>query len=425
MLQETPIEFRAAASPALLERGCVNVVGLDAIKQEAGQRWLRVRDGVYARMEALLRQKLGSTDFFARIDEVSYLVTMPSADREDVNVVCLRVAYELYSSFLGQCDIDHIRVSTADYAGENMLSITPLTTRHIVSLAEKAGIGELATPEIRKRVAAEAPAESDEAVTDENEVDRLLGPPEIPSLDVEHHYVPVWSTPNNVITTYICEVKSVHKNLGPRQAMTLDQLDCRGRTQVELSCLHAGVAQLARQQAQGNRFLLGVTVSFDVLGSPVGRMEFLSACRALPAKFRQYLDFTLTEVPPGVAQTRLNNLVNTLRPFARTVSATVAPGTRDYSAYFGIGLRTVGIDCSEVIEGPMSKDVVLSLIQAAKVMKLGSFLFNVRKLTMLYAAYEAGIQLVSGSALANPCAEPRGMTRLVPEDVIPRALLSA
>ncbi|MDE2631167.1 MAG: hypothetical protein KGM97_09275, partial [Alphaproteobacteria bacterium] len=135
-----------------MERGCVNVITLDALRQQAGSRWARIRDGVYARMEMLLRQKLGPTDFFARINENAYLVTMPSTDPEDVNVVCLRVAHDLYTSFLGQCDIGNIHVSTASDGGENTLALHPLPIERLAVLAEKAGIQDFSLPQHLRKI---------------------------------------------------------------------------------------------------------------------------------------------------------------------------------------------------------------------------------------------------------------------------------
>ena len=41
ILQPIPLELRSAATPQLLERGCVNVIGFDAIKDHAGARWAK------------------------------------------------------------------------------------------------------------------------------------------------------------------------------------------------------------------------------------------------------------------------------------------------------------------------------------------------------------------------------------------------
>ncbi|MGH9551698.1 MAG: hypothetical protein ACRD3W_20095, partial [Terriglobales bacterium] len=110
MLQPIPLELRSAATPQLLERGCVNVIGFDTVKEHAGARWAKLRESVVSRLEGMLRHSLGPTDFFAPLTDSSYLITMPSAEAQDVSVVCLRVAYELHRSLLGHCDLGQIQV---------------------------------------------------------------------------------------------------------------------------------------------------------------------------------------------------------------------------------------------------------------------------------------------------------------------------
>lgn len=409
MYHRTPIEFRAAASPALLQRGCVNVISLAPIIRKAGACWPRIRDGVCARLENLLRQKLGATDFFARLSEHSYLVTMPAADSEDVNVVCLRVAYDLYTSFLGQCRVGDIIVCDAFDAGKDLLLLMPLPPERIVLLADKAGIREFAPTGMEKpAVLSPRGGKAASPLLSENA-----------TLDLDYQYLPVWSPANAAITTYLCEAKAIKSSAMPQQWLSLNQLSGRERIKLELSCLFDSVSRLAKASQQGDRFLLGVTVSFNVVGSPAGRMEFLSALRALSAEYRQSLDFTLTEVPPGVAQTRLNNLVNTLRPFARSVSATLAPGTRDGDAYQGLGLRAIGLNMDEFQNGrELLPEDGLGLARMAKASKLGTFLYGVRNINELKIVRAAEIQQLSGPAIAAPCEEPRAMRRLTWQEVL-------
>ncbi|MDE2110526.1 MAG: hypothetical protein KGJ79_05245 [Alphaproteobacteria bacterium] len=369
-------------------------------------------------MEALLRQKLGSTDFFARIDDVTYLVTMPSTDPEDVNVICLRVAYDLYTDFLGQCDIGHINVYTASDGGDNALALHPLPAERIIALAERAGIHDFNLPS-GPRVAAiqSMPGSGERAVISPD--GSKLPTPKPSSLVVTHQFVPVWSVQNNAVTTYLCEPKSIMTAEAPQKLLTRAQLTPKEQIQVELSCLYTGVTRLADLIQKGACCLLGISVSFDVLGSPAGRMEFLSACRDLSQEYRQYLEFTIMDVPPGAAQTKLNNLTNTLRPFGRRVSATVAPGSRYFSAYQGIGLRAIGLSEQERPDQTgLRKEDIAILVAAAKTMKLSSFINTLRKLETLKNAHAANIQFLSGPAIAPPCDELKAMSRLTWKEVL-------
>src|SRR5450432_3168916 len=131
--------IKAASSPALLERGCVHVIGLEPLRDRAGPRWEKMRGSVYARLETILRQRLGPSDFFLPLDDVAYLVTMPGTEAEDAQITCLRITYDLYASYLGECSLDSICLYRAKEADGNAIGVERITTERLESLAERAG----------------------------------------------------------------------------------------------------------------------------------------------------------------------------------------------------------------------------------------------------------------------------------------------
>lgn len=411
MLYQASADLRAVVSPSLLATGCVNVVGLDALKNYLGTNWPQFRENVYARLEALFRAKLGPTDFFLRLDDTSYLVAMPSSDPEDVDVVCLRISYDLYMTTIGRCDLGHIQISSLSIGDADSINFELMPFERIIELADKAGIrsfnmpGDASPPETGT---IDFPADAPQPV----EAGR--------GLYVEHHFLPVWSAVNSAVTTYICAVKAAYMGAA-REPVPYVLLTPKERVQAKVSCLNAGIAQLKKKTQAADRFLLGIAVSFEVLASPTARMEFLSACRELPGDFRPYLNFVLTDVPLGVVQTRLTNMVNMLRPFSRSVDATVAPTTRVYSAYQGIGLRAIGFDLRAFTNtNILRQQDADQLVRNARYANLGTFLSSVSSIPVLDVAQAAGIQQICGSAVAPPCDEPSGMWRLTWDDLAAR-----
>lgn len=420
MLQKSSI-LKAAASPALLAKGCVNVVGFGALKEYAKDRWPRICEGIYARLETLLRNKLGPNDLFVRIGEIAYLVTMPTTDPEDVNAICLRVAFDLHASYLGQCSLDQIQVSTVANGDDDTLVLQHLPSARVVSLAKKMGIplqpprrGALPGDIANLSEPAARPFSIDNAQNGDQPANgsavQASG-----TVQVEHLFTQIWSAPNQAMTTYACEPKAIF--VPPRaNPVPITQLQPKERLQVEITAFKVGAAELIKAHTAGCRFLLAVPMSFDVLGSPAGRMECVSFCHSLSQTIRPYLIFTIYGTPPGVAQSRLANIVNYLRPFARSISATVSPETRSYQAlqaYQGIGLRAVGFNLSEFSpQSPLGQHDAELLSKFARQFNLGTFLFNVGSKTILKFALDAQIQSLSGSVIAPTCAEPNGVWRL-------------
>src|SRR5258706_14475007 len=103
VLQFDRPDLKAAASPELLKRGCVHVIGLEALRDKAGPLWEKIRAGIHSRLETILRQRLGPADFFVSLDDVFYLVTMPTANTEDAQVAWLGAPYALYTRYFRPC----------------------------------------------------------------------------------------------------------------------------------------------------------------------------------------------------------------------------------------------------------------------------------------------------------------------------------
>jgi len=387
------------------------------MKDEAGPHWPRVREGVYSRLEGVLRAKLGPNDLFFRLGETAYLITMPTTEAEDVNAICTRVAFDLYTSFLGYCDLASLQINAVTGVEDDTLSMKRLPLEQIVVLAEKVGIPKEAIAHAMAAMPARPPPKNAPLTSaighrHKNKHHNYFTPHAVPPPHADFHFMPIWSVPHAAVTTYACEPKAIFVE-GRPESVPMSQLSTEERIQVELAALHAGAEQLAKSWETGVRFLLAVPLSFDVLGTPWGRMEVLSACRGLLARHRAYLSFVLYDVPPGVAQTRLATMVTSLRPFGRSVIATISPTTRAYSAYQGIGLRGIAFNLREFsLHKPFGQNDAEQLAQFARRASMTSLLWDVRDREVLKFAQDAGIQNLSGPAVASPCDEPSGMLRL-------------
>lgn len=424
MLQRSAPILAAAASPSFLAKGCVNVIELDSLKLAAGERWGRIQDGVFARIEALLRAKLGPNDLFVRLADTAYLVTMPTTDAEDVSAICLSVAFELYKSFLGQCELSQIALNIALSGNDDTLTLKRVPLETIKVLAQKVGIEDQFGRPARSEELARLPGMPGyEAIPIGHRASMVHSSsggkiPVVAPPHVEHHFVPTWSVPNAAVTTYACEAKSV-LFAGRGQPVPLKQLSIQERHVVEMMVFHAGIAQLEKSFAEGKKFLLILPLSFDFFGAPAGRMEVLSACRNLSHNFRSLITFMIYDVPPGVAQTRLANMVGALAPFGRGIVATIASSVRAYGAYQGIGLKAVGFNLDEFTgQVKFCQHDAEQLAQFARSANLGTFLYAVRDKATLKFAQDARIQFLSGPAIAAACSEPHGMWRLPWGDVL-------
>ena len=73
--RETLDRIRASG---VLTTGAVNMIGLDSIRRQLGDRWPAKKGRVWEHVEQEFQRKLGPSDIAVRIDDVSYLIAVPS-----------------------------------------------------------------------------------------------------------------------------------------------------------------------------------------------------------------------------------------------------------------------------------------------------------------------------------------------------------
>lgn len=396
MLARIGPELKRTSSAMLARGGSSCVIGLDAIRRVAAGRWEKMRPSIHQRIETILRQKLGPSDFFIQIDEVSYLVTIPSVEAEEVQVCCLRVAYELHTGLLGPCTIAQLLIHTAEAKDDDTLVISRIVAPQILTLAERAGLDEL--------VATGVPG--GERKPAGQRTSRVPG-------DLVHRFIPIWDARAEAIIAYRCVVGPLEP--GP-EAVT-PNARARAALKIALSTLDVSVTALEAGIARGERFLVHVRVPFETLTSPVARMEFVSACRQLSHELRPYLVFELADLPVGVPQSRLNELVTTIRAFGRCVTAEVALRNPTLAMYQGIGLQAIGLSLSAP-QDSLTKTEIERLGVSARRLGLISFLSDIPNIAIAAFARESGVQWLSGPAIAPASAEPGPMVRLYTDEVL-------
>src|ERR1700690_823304 len=65
------------ASPEILARGCVNVIGIEPVQEKLGPRWARMQEHVHDRVEKYIARQLTASEYQFRVSEAQYIVSMP------------------------------------------------------------------------------------------------------------------------------------------------------------------------------------------------------------------------------------------------------------------------------------------------------------------------------------------------------------
>jgi hypothetical protein len=389
-------ELRVAASAALMQRGCVNVIKFDAIKAEAGRRWEKIGGAVATQLESLLRQKLGPSDFFVGLNDTAVLVSMPASDPESSQVLCLRVAHELHTSFLGTCKIGQLQIARAVGLNDDQIVVADIEGVQLIRLALRAGLdcrGE-ASPERSRPV----------------EIQRKSAG--APSLHREK-FIPLWDAQKEAITAHRCVTMS---DLGGGKGTSTTFRVELGAT---LSRIQHASLSLAQHLEAGDRFIMFVVVSYDILASPIGRMEIASACRGLSSSLRPYLVFEISDLPYGVPQSRLLELVGALRPFCRAVAGQLPARVASYGDYHCAGLAAIGLSLTPGVTSSADvEDEVFKLCTAAKRFHVMSFVWDAITVETACWARGQGVNFISGPVIGPAVDEPSAVRRLTTADIL-------
>lgn len=391
MPTHTP-KLEIAASAELIERGCVYVISLAQIRVATAPRWERQCGTVWGHLENLMRQRLGPTDFFCAVDDSAALLCLPSLSAEEARICCLRIAHELNTILLGAYDLSKLAI-------ERVLSWQD---------------GSFSTAEI-------APSQADFCILKSAPSVKDCAPPvsvqgcggALGGASSSHRFVPVWDAQKDAVTTYRChttmEIASVEP-VGRQEQFKLALSTTMAR-------MRQATESLRQRLADGDRFLLWIPVSYDVLGSPIGRMEISAHCRNLPAELRPYLMFEISDLPYGIAQSRLSDLVASLRPFCRGVMAQLPARIPNYGAYLDAGLHAIGLSCSANTAGGEMISEIFKLGVAARRQRILSFVLDIPNDEALQSARECGIALLSGPLIGAAAPRPGSVRRLTAEDI--------
>jgi hypothetical protein len=380
------------SSAKLARNGSANVIGIEGLRKALGERWTKLREDAGHTLEELLRRQLRPDDFFLRLDDMHVLVIMPKMAAVEGEITCLRIAYELNRTFAGSCSVGELDVTPARAVGDNIIEVDAFDRAALVDLAGRAGL----------------------QLAPDGETVALLDASQGVA-DVAVAYAPVWDSEFQVIRAYRCQSRDGHHQHGPENS---DQR-IRAVTDLTLTLLERGTAELDRHLRRGERFVLALPVSYEVLLNPLSRMAFLSRCRALPADMRPYLAYTIKDLPPGIPQPRVADLVSILHAFCGAVLVR-APRRVKFDVFRASGVKALGLSLGGM--HPDDYQVELGNLAAeARRSGLIAFAEHVDSEEALRVALDRGVRWLSGTAVAPATSEPGPLKSLPRAQLFHRA----
>jgi hypothetical protein len=399
-----------------VDKDRVHVIDITTIRISSGVLWERTYGGTLERLKSILIRLVPSaTCELIGTDHTRCVVTIADIAPDEAAAACVRAAHELITGLLGRCGIGDIHVSRADGDSNGGLHQRRIGADEVKRIIEGGGpIGQAPAQPPRRGAA--------HAMDGERTKDASLGAPApTRKISAGFGFKPMWEARSETVCMYRCAPAAITTTDDPTAEIAFEDLSTKELMSVELDGLLVGIEALSRCVASGDLSLLNVPISFESLSSPVGRNDISQICRGVLPIYRQFMTFTLRDVPPAVSAARLSDLVMLLRPFGFVI-ATVPPGGRNYGTYLNIGLAGIALELprGQTNNTRLHGDI-LHLAAAGRRFKMGAALYGIEGPDIISLAHAADVRLFQGAAIGELVDAPRRMTHRPRSAIIPEA----
>ena len=109
----------------------LNLISLELIKTNLGDRWGSKREQVWNQVEKFLHHQFRPEDLILRLDEVSVLIAQPGRPHLAAHFLCVRAANELMRFFLGESSRGSVVVKTVTELNGEAVTCTPIPRRQL------------------------------------------------------------------------------------------------------------------------------------------------------------------------------------------------------------------------------------------------------------------------------------------------------
>lgn len=397
-----------------LGAGSVTMISLEAIRERSGDRWSRKREQVAAFVERAFSRMASPGDLIVGLNEAEFVTVQPEATRAAALSLSAVLLKETLEFFLGAAAAEDMRLYRVTAFHDGELQVEAVDAPRVLSGAD-ADTAPRQASEPDPHDSAAPPAE----VVPAGRLSRarLIGGSGV-ELEVLVSTTPIWNVRGRVVSSF---------RLRSDAAVVRADERLRAPRPGEISSLLAGEIALrgidyaVELMSAGASVGLHAPLSMAALSYSTSRYRLLRALRELDPAVRRLLVMELTEIEPGLPQSRLAELVAMLSPYCRAVLARAPTDAMDVRLWRRCGLNGVVLDCSQFDPGDRTTSQRLSAFAAAAEEVAPACLgYGVDTSSLLLTAWAAGFSHLSGAAICGPEAElPRGV-RLQPEDLYDR-----
>lgn len=228
-------------------------------------------------------------------------------------------------------------------------------------------------------------------------------------LKLEFSSILVWHAAKKKVAFQFCDMSICTDDKDLPYAMLLQQeLPNELVELVDRSVLRKVKQDLQEQRAAGSRRIIGVPVHYSTLYSRAC-YPYLELCRSIPNEWRKTLIWEAVKAPIWTWESNLFGILGPLKAIGRVLFLRVDPSGSTFSDVLrnlrhaqAAGVHAVGLDLDD-FTGTTAELIqkMEKLASNAKYSNLRTYVYGVSSHELLSAAVNAGIDFVSGNAIAG------------------------
>jgi hypothetical protein len=285
------------AAPACRVAGMIKLVGLDAVKEALGPRWPAVEQRATETAEHVIKTSLGAGETYSRSKDGGFVICFANRSEAEASFSAAVIGRRIRERLVGQ--------------GEEMatLQVTAIAGTVEVPAAEDAGDLINLASLLERRLGArrgEIEAKAWRMLTEA-------------MVETRCAMAPVQARDGPRVVAYFAAVpKPAYRTM----VIAHGGLPAAEQASFDLDAAMLGLAADRVQQglltdAVGTVF---IEVDFQVFQFRGATETYMETCRSLNPALRQRLILVLWHLPAGIPSSRLQQCVQRLRPFCRTVA---------------------------------------------------------------------------------------------------------
>jgi len=309
--------------------GRVFVLSLDSIRSRYGNTWGYVGDKARRIARDTINRMVGEGDIVAPVGAVDFALVIASTSKREAAPLIFRMDQAMMAAITGE-DLGPLAVTAKEVniGNDNELKFRAVSFFDIQ----------------RAREADSSPGIDLESEMAEDDG----GDDDFPSADTLIRQITFVNRPvmemesRQTIMERLC-ASAPHFDESATEAEIVEGFDdSKLRAKLDLRALRQARKELkALYDAKATRSMVAA-VAFETLANAYTRGLYVKLCQRVPSPLRKYLSFELTDVPSGIASSRLMEILGVLKPFGTGTLLRLDVGFKAFATLGDLGALAVG-----------------------------------------------------------------------------------